>query len=114
MSGPHYEVQGLSDLDGCALSPAGQERVLAALADHEAVVWLEDWLRSEKDLGSLGGARGLYAVSVQYETDAAWCVQQPEGDEVWIPKSSAECYQRAESGLTEANSSQQSLREWTE
>lgn len=113
--GPAYEVAAYPDLAGCRLASAGKDRVLAALEDHEAVVWLEDWLRSEKPLGTLPGARGLYGVSLQHETDAAWCVEQPDGDEVWVPKSSAELYRCAEDGLAQdSGSPQQSLREFAQ
>ena len=112
-SGPAYEVQAYSDLAGCRLASAGKDRVLAALEDHDAVVWLEDWLRSEKPLGTLPGTQGLYGVTKQHETDAAWCVEQDEGDEVWVPKSSAELYVRHPDGLaTDSGSPQQSLREF--
>ena len=112
-NGPGYEVQAYSDLSGARISSAGKDRVLAALENHEAVVWLEDWLRSEKPLGTLPGARSLYGVSLQHETDAAWCVEQEEGDEVWVPKSSAELYVRHDDGLaTNSGSPQQSLRDF--
>ena len=113
--GPAYTVQAYGDLAGARISSAGKDRVLAALEDHEAVVWLEDWLRDEKPLGTLGGARSLYGVSVQAETEAAWCVSQENGDEdeVWVPKSCAELYQRHEDGLAvDSESPQQSLREF--
>lgn len=111
--GPAYEVRAYSDLDGCRLASAGKDRVLAALEDYEAVVWLEDWLRSEKPLGTLEGARGLHGCQVKAETDSAWCVEQPEGDEVWVPKSCAELYQRHEDGLAaDSESPQQSLRDF--
>jgi len=110
-SSPAYTVQAYSDLDGARISSAGKDRVLAALEDHTAVVWLEDWLRSEKPLGTLGGARSLYGCTKKHETDAAWCVEQEDGDEVWVPKSSAELYERHEDGLaTDSESPQQSLR----
>lgn len=112
--GPAYTVRAYSDLAGARLASAGKDRVLAALEDHEAVVWLEDWLRSEKPLGTLPGARGLYGCTKVHETDAAWCVQQEDGDEVWVPKSSAELYERHPDGLaTDSGSPQQSLREFT-
>lgn len=110
--GPAYEVRAYSDMSGARLASAGKDRVLAALEDHEAVVWLEDWLRDEKPLGTLEGARSLYGVTVKAETDAAWCVSQAGGeDEVWVPKSCAELYQRHEDGLaTDSGSPQASLR----
>lgn len=113
-SGPAYTVRAYSDLAGCRLASAGKDRVLAALEDHEAVVWLEKWLRSEKPLGTLPGARGLYGVRVKAETDSAWCVAQSEGEnEVWVPKSCAELYQRHEDGLaTNSETPQQSLRQF--
>jgi len=111
--GPSYEVRAYSDLEGARISSAGKDLVLAALEDHGAVVWLEDWLRSEKPLDTLGGTRSLYGCSLQHETDAAWCVEQDEGDEVWVPKSSAELYQRHEDGLaTDSGSPQKFLREY--
>jgi len=114
MSSPEYEVRSYSDLEGCRLASAGKDRVLAALEAHEAVVWLEEWLRSEKPLGTLGGAQGLYGCTLKAETDAAWCVEQPEGDEVWVPKSSAELYVRHTEGLArDSGSPQQSLGEFT-
>ncbi|AGM11793.1 hypothetical protein M201_gp19 [Haloarcula californiae tailed virus 2] len=112
-SGPAYTVRAYSDLEGARISSAGKDRVLAALEDHDAVVWLEDWLRSEKPLGTLGGARSLYGCTVKAETDSAWCVEQEDGDEVWVPKSCAEVYERHEDGLaTDSDSPQQSLREF--
>ena len=112
---PAFTVRAYSDLQGARLSSAGKDRVLAALEDHECVLWLEDWLRSEKPLGALGGSRSLYGCSLQSETDAAWCVQQPEGDEVWVPKSCAELYQRHEDGLAlTSEDSQQPLHEFAQ
>ncbi len=115
-SDPSYTVQAYGDLAGARITSAGKDRVLAALEDHEAVVWLEDWLRSEKPLGTLGGARSLYGIdSVKAETDSAWCLAQEgsDEDEVWVPKSCAELYLRHEDGLAvDSESPQQSLREF--
>jgi hypothetical protein len=108
-----YTVKSYADLEGCRLASAGKDRVLAALEDHKAVLWLEDWLRSEKPLDTLAGAQGLYGCTLKHQTDAAWCVEQTEGDEVWVPKSSAELYVRHDDGLaTDSDSPQQSLREF--
>jgi hypothetical protein len=107
-NGPAYEVGAYADLEGCHLASAGKDRVLTALEDHGAVVWLEDWLRSEKPLETLPGAQGLYGCTLTHETDSAWCVEQPGGDEVWVPKSCAELYQRAEDGLEDESGSPQS------
>jgi len=114
-SSPAYTVQAYPDLEGCRLASAGKDRVLAALEDHEAVVWLEDWLRSEKPLDTLPGGRSLYACTLKHETDSAWCVEQAESSEgeVWVPKSCAELYQRHEDGLAnDSESPQQSLRQF--
>lgn len=109
-----YDVREYADLDGCRLASAGKDRVLAALEDYQAVVWLEDWLREEKPLSTLEGARGLYGItSVEAETDAAWCVKQGvDADEVWVPKSCAELYRRHDDGLRSGTSPQASLRDY--
>jgi len=109
-----YEVQAYGDLEGCQLASLGKDRVLDALEEHQAVVWLEDWLREKKPLRTLREARGLYGCTLVAETEAAWCVEQGEDDEVWVPKSSAELYVRHSDGLeTDSGSPQQDLGRFT-
>ena len=111
-----YTVSKYDDLAGAKLASAGKDRVLAALETGEwaAVLWLEDWLRDEKPLGTLEGARGLYGVhTVEASTDKAWHIKQrPDGDGVWVPKSCAEMYRAHEDGLDRSSSPQAGLEDF--
>lgn len=114
MTEGEFTVRAYTDLEGARISSAGKDRVLAALEDVPCVVWLEDWLRDEKPLTPLEGARSLYGCTVQARTAKAWCVGQSEGEnEVWVPRSQAELYERHEDGLAvDSGSPQASLRDW--
>lgn len=118
MTRGEFEVSEYADLEGCRLASAGKDRVLQALGEHAAVVWLEEWIRDEKPLDPLPDARSLYGLdAVEVSTDKAWCVSQADQggpDEVWIPRSCAELYRRAEDGLARENSSQAGLGEWSD
>lgn len=72
----------------------------------DAVVWLKPWLAEEKALAYAPGDVTVAEVSLERETDKAWCVRQ-EG-EVWVPKSQTVLFRRAD-GVDRVESQQQRL-----
>ena len=87
-----YTVATYTDLNGAKLSDRGKEHVINQLEDNDAILWLEDWLREDKGLETLAGTKGLYAVTVERETEKAWYLSQESGNAEWVPKSCSELY----------------------
>lgn len=90
------------DITGRDAETAGQ--LLTDGAD--AVVWLQPWLAEDKALAYAPGAVTVAEVSIERETDKAWCVVQ-EG-EVWVPKSQSVVFQ-LKPGVETVASEQQRL-----
>ena len=103
-----YTVCDYTDLHGSSLTDRAKGYVLQHLEKHETILWLEEWLREDKALDELPETNGLYAVTVERETDKAWYAAQESGAE-WVPKSCAELFiavgevdtETPQSGLTE-------------
>lgn len=70
------------------------------------VLWLQPWLADDKALSYAPGDVTVAVVSVEKETEKAWCVSQ-EGEE-WVPKSQSVLFRRAE-GVKKVDSQQQRL-----
>lgn len=98
-----------SDMKPSRLSERGRGLVIGRLNEHpqRAIIHVESWLLDEKNLVSFGKATTLVEVHVEYETDAAYLVTQPESygearagagddDGEWLPKGQLTLFKRPE------------------
>jgi hypothetical protein len=109
MTDTPVRVATTEDIHGAHDEITGRDAEVAAelLSDGaDAVLWLMPWLTDEKDLAYAPGDVTVAEVTVERETEKAWCVRQ-EG-EVWVPKSQSVLFHPAE-GVDRVDSQQQRL-----
>lgn len=111
------DVSEYDDLRGDqVLTSRQKDRVLDELAgESDAVVFLEDWLASEKSLFPIAGVDQLFAGEKIVETEKAFLFNTTEEDDPddaidgveWVPKSCSRLYLAADDDVddrTPANS----------
>jgi len=97
MSDRIESVRSYDDLAAVdALGGREQHRIATLLSEGAAgVVWLPEWLASDKDLSPAHAAPQLFVGDVTVYSEKAYQVDQPDGATEYVPKSEAEAFRLA-------------------
>jgi len=94
-----------------ALGGREQHRIATLLSEGAAgVVWLPEWVASDKDLAPAHGSPQLFVGDVTAYSDKAFQVEQPGATE-YVPKSEAEAFRLAP-GVDRVETPQSALGEY--
>lgn len=110
MSDPIHIVHDYDDLVAVeSLTERARTHIAVLLSEGaDGVVWLPEWLVGEKDLAPCHAHPQLYVGEVYRYLDKALCIEQPDRDPEYVPKSEAKAFRLAE-GVTDIETPQTGL-----
>jgi len=113
MSDRIESVRSYDDLAAVdALGGREQHRIATLLSEGAAgVVWLPEWVASDKDLAPAHGSPQLFVGDVTAYSEKAFQLDQPDGATEYVPKSEAEAFRLAP-GVDRVETPQSALGEY--